>query len=94
MSKQQQKTFTVIRADFSNVPEKNLVYLRGSLTRFASANFGRVMCSDDCGFFFLDLEGPKVSILQRIFEVNGAVASVRLVSSAFFDKLFAGEVVG
>lgn len=88
------KTFTVIRADFSEVPEKNLVYLRGSLTRFASANFGRVMCSDDCKFFFLDLEGQKVATLQRIFEANGATSSVRLVSSAFFDKLFGGEVVG
>ena len=90
----QDKTFTVVRADFSNVPDKNLVYLRGSLTRFASANFGRVMCSDDCKFFFLDLEGQKVEILQRILEVNGATSSVRLVTSAFFDKLFAGEVVG
>lgn len=88
------KTFTVIRADFSNVPDKNLVYLRGSLTRFASANFGRVMCSDDCKFFFLNLEGQKVATLQRIFEANGAISSVRLVSSAFFDKLFGGEVFG
>ena len=93
MSKQD-RTFTVVRADFSNVPDKNLVYLRGSLTRFASANFGRVMCSDDCKFFFLDLEGPKTAILQRIFEVNGATCKLRLVSSAFFDKLFAGEVAG
>ena len=87
------KVYTVVRADFSRVPDKNIVHLRGALTRFASANFGRVMCSDDCGFFFLDLEGAKVSALQRIFEVNGATSSVRLVSSAFFDKLFNGEVV-
>ena len=93
MSKQD-RTFTVVRADFSNVPDKNLVYLRGSLTRFASANFGRVMCSDDCKFFFLDLEGQKVATLQRILETNGATSSLRLVSSAFFDKLFTGEVVG
>ena len=90
----QDKTFTVVRTNFSNVPDKNLVYLRGSLTRFASANFGRVMCSDDCKFFFLDLEGQKVATLQKIFEVNGATSSLRLVTSAFFDKLFAGEVVG
>lgn len=90
----QDRTFTVVRADFSNVPDKNLVYLRGSLTRFASANFGRVMCSDDCKFFFLDLEGSKVATLQRIFEANGATSSLRLVSSAFFDKLFNGEVAG
>ena len=93
MSKQD-RTFTVVRADFSNVPDKNLVYFRGSLTRFASANFGRVMCSDDCKFFFLDLEGQKVATLQRMLEVNGATSSLRLVSSAFFDKLFTGEVVG
>ena len=93
MSKQD-RTFTVLRADFSNVPDKNLAYLRGALTRFASANFGRVMCSDDCKFFFLDLEGQKVSVLQRIFEANGATSSLRLVTSSFFDKLFSGEVVG
>ena len=86
-----QTTFSVLRVDFSKVPTQNKPYLRGSLTRFASANFGHVFCSEDCGFFFTDLEGQRVATLQRICEVSGAVSSLRLVSSSFFDKLFNGN---
>ena len=88
------KTFSVLRVDFSKVPEQNRTYLRGSLTRFVSANYGRVMCSEDCGFFFCDLPGQRVELLRHICEASGAVTKTRLLAPAFFDKLFGGEVVG
>lgn len=91
---QTKSIFSVVRVDFSKVSEQNRVYLRGSLTRFVSANYGRVMCSEDSGFFFCDLPGQKVELLRHICEVSGAVTTTRLVTSAFFDKLFSGEVVG
>lgn len=86
-------TLTCVRVDYSAVPTNQRVHLRGSLTRFVSANYGRVMCSSDESLFLCDLDGQKVALLCHILEVSGAVASLRLVSSAFFARLFSGEGV-
>lgn len=84
------QTYTAVRVCFDGIPQQQLIYLKGALSRFVSANYGHIMCGDDCGFFFMSLPGQKVDVFRRICEVSGAVTKTRLVSAAFFDKLFEG----
>ena len=86
------KTYSVIKVDLCGLSTENRVHLNGSITRWVCSKYGRVFASDDNGLIFTDLDGLAVGGLLHICEVNGAKTSLRLVSSAFFDKLFAGEV--
>lgn len=86
-------TLTAVRVRYpDSLSENSKILAKGALTRFACLHSGRVLSDMDNTFFLTDLEGRWVQHLLRICEVNGLVATVRLLSPAFFDKLFAGGV--
>lgn len=90
-----QKTFSVVRASVPDSLNKDSkIFLSGDLLRFCSLHSGHVLALDSLDFFVCDLDGSRVQVLMRIFESRGIVCEVRLVSSSFFDRLFAGEAVG
>lgn len=87
------KIFSVIRVNSSALTAENRMHLDGSITRWVCSKYGRVFASDDNDLIFTDLDGLAIGGLLHICEVNDAKTSLRLVSSAFFDKLFAGEAI-
>lgn len=87
-------TYTAVRVRYpACLEEDKKIRARGALTRFACLHSGRVLSDVENTFFLTDLEGRWVQQLLKICECEGLVATVRLLSGAFFDKLFAGEVV-
>ena len=89
------KVFTAIRVLYpDSLQPTQKVRLLGRVNRWCEEHAGRVISTVDDSFFFTDLEGQQLSGFLHFFEVSGVVPTLRLVSMAFFDKLFAGEVEG
>lgn len=87
------KVYSVIRVSLDGVDSHSKVRTLGSITRWVCSNYGRVFSSPDNGFIFTDVEPQKVSALCHIVNVGGGTTSIRLVTQAFFDKLFEGSLV-
>lgn len=89
------KTISVIRVHLpDSLSSSSRVGVLSRITRWCCSHSGSVCSSPDNSFFLTDVDGMAVAQLCHIVEVVGGTTSIRLLSSAFFDKLFAGEVVG
>lgn len=85
----QTTTFSVIRAEFpSGLSSSSRIHLISSLSRWCDKYPGRVISNPDSSFIVTDLDGLSLGGFTHILECNGCVYSIRLVSRAFFDKLF------
>lgn len=87
------KTFSAIKVTYpDSLSTSKKIQLMGDLTRWCCNHNGRVLSSIDNSFILTDLDGSYVSALLHIVEVGGGFSEIRLISSTFFDNLFAGEV--
>lgn len=89
------KVYTCVRVSLpESLNASSRVGVLGRITRWCCSHAGSVLSSPDNSFLIADVDGMAIAQLSRIVEVVGGVTYIRLLSSAFFDKLFAGEVVG
>lgn len=88
----QSTTFSVIR---SEVPEglssSARIHLVSSLSRWCDKYPGRVISNPDSTFVLTDLDGLAIGGFTHILECYNCVYSIRLISRAFFDKLFESD---
>ena len=89
----QSTTYSVIRYDFpENISSSDKVHLISSLTRWCDMHAGRVLSNPDSTFVLTDLDGLSIGRFTHILECYSCVYSIRLISRAFFDKLFASDL--
>lgn len=85
----QSTTFSVVRAEFpSGLSSSSRIHLVSSLSRWCDKYPGRVISNPDSSFIVTDLDGLALGGFTHILECYDCVYSIRLVSRAFFDKLF------
>lgn len=88
----QEITYTALRAVYpENMPSSQKVHLLGSLSRVCDKWPGRVISNPDFSFIFTDLDGQNIGLITHVLECNGVAFSLRLISPAFFDRLFSGR---
>lgn len=88
----QSTTYSVIRSEFpGGLSSSSRIHLISSLSRWCDKYPGRVISNSDSSFVLTDLDGLAVGGFTHILECYNCVYSIRLVSRAFFDKLFEGD---
>lgn len=87
-------TYTALRAVYpDDMASSQKCHLLGSLARVCDKWPGRIISSPDFSFIFTDIDGRNLALITHIFEVNNVPYALRLISPAFFDKLFEGSFI-
>ena len=88
----QTTTYTAIRCTIpDSLSPSQKVHLVASLSRYCERFPGRIISNPDNTFVLTDLDGRNIGGFTHILECSGCVYSMRLISRAFFDKLFGDD---